>query len=56
MFHDLEYAVYALASDGQWHAISYGDSEWECQTWLEDHIKYLPPADYIVGTVFEYTP
>lgn len=50
------FAVYVLNdSNDQWIPISYGDSEFECQLWVNEHIDspYLYHRQYRIGVVLD---
>lgn len=56
--NNLTWAVFVLDSDdGQWKPISFGESEWECTTWLKCHMErpYIKGHQVVVGRVFEVT-
>lgn len=44
----MKYAVFLIDQD-EYIAISYGDSEWECRTWIEDHKQYYEGMTLVVG-------
>lgn len=52
----LTYAVFVEDADGCFYPVSYGDDEYECRLWFQEHREQFKCSQVFIGYIFDLVP